>query len=146
MLKLSAASYFWSSGLGTSRWHYSVIYGWSAYSRNAHNRVQLYHTWCFHLICFLGYKGLNLNLQTNPLGMSGAIAESYNELLKNLWSGKNDAYSPKQFKVISIPHSHLFSDLYTHTCTLASFALPLKLLSWLSTPTFLTDSFGEICS
>ena len=50
--------------------------------------------------------------QDNPLGMGGAIAEAYSELLGALWDGKHNICSPWHFKVIlhfSLPHppSHL---------------------------------------
>ena len=55
--------------------------------------------------------------QANPLGTGGAIAETYSELLQDLWCGKYSASSPEQFKVIwhlDILHS---SSTFTITCT-----------------------------
>lgn len=35
----------------------------------------------------------------NPLGMMGQIAEEYAALIEQLWSGKNSAVAPRDFKV-----------------------------------------------
>jgi ubiquitin carboxyl-terminal hydrolase 4/11/15 len=36
---------------------------------------------------------------TNPLGMRGEIADSYGSLIRHLWSGREDAFVPRDFKV-----------------------------------------------
>jgi len=37
--------------------------------------------------------------RSNPLGMGGAIAESYGALLEEVWSGKCSCVAPRHFKV-----------------------------------------------
>ena len=36
---------------------------------------------------------------TNPLGMGGAIAEAFGDLLEEMWSGRNCQTAPRNFKV-----------------------------------------------
>ncbi len=53
---------------------------------------------------FIGIKGnekpykKHIN-KDNPLGMGGAIAESYGALLEEVWSGSCSCVAPRQFKV-----------------------------------------------
>ena len=47
-----------------------------------------------------GYKPYMKHLnKSNPLGMGGAIAESYGALLEEMWSGKFSCIAPRHFKV-----------------------------------------------
>lgn len=36
--------------------------------------------------------------ETNPLGMQGQMAEAFGDLIKQMWSGKNTAVNPRNFK------------------------------------------------
>ncbi len=38
----------------------------------------------------------------NPLGMGGAIAESYGALLEEMWSGNCSCVAPRHFKVTEV--------------------------------------------
>ena len=47
-----------------------------------------------------GYKPYMKHMnRSNPLGMGGAIAESYGSLLEEVWSGKCSCVAPRHFKV-----------------------------------------------
>ena len=47
-----------------------------------------------------GYKPYMKHLnKSNPLGMGGAIAESYGALLEEMWNGKFGCVAPRHFKV-----------------------------------------------
>eukprot|EP00164_Ancoracysta_twista_P000126 GFYU01000183.1.p1 GENE.GFYU01000183.1~~GFYU01000183.1.p1 ORF type:complete len:1042 (-),score=289.47 GFYU01000183.1:66-3191(-) len=47
---------------------------------------------------FVSNRYLSQINKTNPLGMKGQLAEEFGELLKVLWSGDHDSFSPRQFK------------------------------------------------
>ena len=56
-----------------------------------------------------GYKPYKKHInKVNPLGMSGAIAETYGALLEDMWSGKFTCVAPRHFKV-----HHKSTSLYT---------------------------------
>lgn len=50
-----------------------------------------------------GYKPFKKHInKDNPLGMGGAIAESYGALLEDIWCGKYSVAAPRAFKVCQI--------------------------------------------
>jgi len=50
----------------------------------------------------------------NPIGTGGQLAKSYATLIKNMWSGNNPRYSPKQFKMIISKHATQFAGMNQH--------------------------------
>ena len=51
---------------------------------------------------------------TNPLGMGGALAETYGGLLEEMWSGQNTYLAPRQFKLMIGKHAPQFSGFQQH--------------------------------
>ncbi len=56
-------------------------------------------------------KHINLD---NPLGMKGALAKSYGDLLESMWSGDNSYLAPRQFKMMIGKHAPQFSGYQQH--------------------------------
>ena len=50
----------------------------------------------------------------NPLGMKGALAETYGELLEKIWRGHNSYLAPQQFKMMIEKHAPQFSGNQQH--------------------------------
>ena len=49
---------------------------------------------------FLGEKPYKKHInRDNPLGMGGALADTYGQLLEEIWSGSASNLAPRQFKV-----------------------------------------------
>lgn len=56
---------------------------------------------------------INVN---NPLGMHGEIAKTYADLIKNLWSGSNSTYIPREFKMAVGRFAPQFSSYSQQDC------------------------------
>ena len=50
----------------------------------------------------------------NPKGTKGALAETYGELLEEIWSGQNSYLAPRQLKMMIGKHAPQFSGYQQH--------------------------------
>lgn len=54
--------------------------------------------------------------RNNPLGMSGKIAVAYSELIKHMWSGETNCFTPRDFKYVVGSFAPQFSGYAQHDC------------------------------
>ncbi|XP_037049322.1 ubiquitin carboxyl-terminal hydrolase 15-like [Bradysia coprophila] len=54
--------------------------------------------------------------RNNPLGMDGRIAEAYGDLIKNMWSGNMNCFTPRDFKYVVGSFAPQFSGYAQQDC------------------------------
>lgn len=89
---------------------------------------------------FLGaaYKG-DLN-RTNPLGMSGELAEAFGHLMHNLWKGDVSVVAPRSFKAKVGGEVHWWAAVVPATCL-----MPHK-LAWAGQLGYVSVGHDPSCS
>ena len=89
------------------------------------------------LVCFsLGEKPYKKHInRDNPLGMGGALADTYGQLLEEMWSGSASYLAPRQFKVDeqgSFPKSDVCMSVPFHNTCADHDWPPCPAVLWLS--------------
>ena len=83
-----------------------------------HTYIHTYiHAYNIHTCTYihLGEKPFIKHInKVNPLGMKGALAETYGNLLEEIWSGQNSYLAPRQFKLMIGKHAPQFSGYQQH--------------------------------
>lgn len=54
--------------------------------------------------------------RNNPLGMDGRIAEAYGDMIKNMWSGNMNCFTPREFKYVVGSFAPQFSGYAQQDC------------------------------